>query len=323
MSKVMLNNRELLLNNKQVFISCIVPVHNEADNLLNFVTALQQELENLTTQYEIIFVDDGSSDHSFATLLTFVNDGNIRLIQLSRNFGKEAALTAGLEHCNGMVAVLIDADFQHPLDLIPQFLQHWVAGNDMVYGIRANRNNETWLKRFITKHYYSTLKKISKVNMVPNAGDFRLLDRKVIDAMNSCTERNRYMKGLYAWVGFKSIGIPFEVMPRSHGKSSWSFFRLAELAVTGITSFSNIPLRIWSFIGFAIACCAFFAAAWICVKTLIFGVDMPGYASIMVAIFFFCGVQLCSIGVLGEYIAKVFHEVKQRPKYIIDKKIGF
>jgi glycosyltransferase involved in cell wall biosynthesis len=318
----MSQSRELLLNSKQVFISCIVPVHNEAANLVDFVTSLQNELTKHAVTYEIILIDDGSNDNSFTKGLLLAS-GKIRLIKLSRNFGKEAALTAGLDHCSGDIVILIDADFQHPINLIPEFLKQWKLGYDMVYGICSNRDHESWLKRFITKKYYHFLKSISKINMVPNAGDFRLLDRKVVNALNSCNERNRYMKGLYAWVGFNNIGIPFTVAPRAHGKSSWNFARLAELAITGITSFSNVPLRIWSFIGFFIACCAFFAASWIFIKTLVLGVELPGYASIMVTIFFFCGVQLCSIGVLGEYIAKIFNEVKQRPKYIIDQKINF
>lgn len=318
----MLNNRAHLLQTKQVAISCVVPIHNEAGNLVAFLTAIQSQLEKLTDYYEIVAIDDGSSDNSVLTILPYTKFGKVKLIQLSRNFGKEAALTAGLEYSNGDVTILLDADMQHPTSLIPEFLEQWVLGYDMVYGVRINRNHESWIKRFITKHYYHTMRRISKINLVPNAGDFRLLDNKVVTAINSCAERNRFMKGLYAWVGFRSIGIPFEVAARHHGASSWSFTRLAELAITGITSFSNIPLRMWSFMGFAIAVCSFIAASWICIKTLILGVDLPGYASIMVAIFFFCGIQLCSIGVLGEYIAKIFNEVKQRPKYIIERTVG-
>lgn len=318
-----MDQRHQQLSNKQVAISCIIPVHNEAENLPKFITSLQQLLVQLTNNYEIIAIDDGSSDDSLLSLIPFTSSCQVKVLQLSRNFGKEAALTAGLDHANADVVVLIDADFQHPIEMIPVFLKHWALGFDMVYGVRQNRNHDTILKRWITKQYYKSMQKLSKINIVPNAGDFRLLDRKVVKALNECVERNRFMKGLYAWVGFKSIGVPFEVAPRKQGKSSWGFTHLAELAITGITTFSNIPLRIWSFIGCLIAFCAFIAASWIFVKTLILGVDVPGYASIMVAIFFFCGVQLCSIGVLGEYIAKIFNEVKQRPRYIIDKKIGF
>lgn len=307
---------------KQVKISCVVPVHNEAEGIALFLTELQSELGSLATDYEIIVVDDGSTDQTISAVLPFTKN-KIRLIQLSRNFGKEAALTAGLDHCNGEVTVLIDADFQHPINLISQFLQQWTEGYDMVYGVRKNRNHESKLKRLFTHHYYGTMQRITKINLVPNAGDFRLLSQNVVDALKQCEERNRFMKGLYAWVGFKSIGVPFEVAARTTGASSWSFQRLAELAITGITSFSNVPLRIWSFAGLGIAICSFAIAIWIFVKTLLFGVDVPGYASIMVAIFFFCGVQLFSIGVLGEYIAKIFNEVKRRPKYIIENKLGF
>ena len=319
----MLAERAAKLAAKQVRISCVVPVHNEGAGIGLFIDSLQTELALITSNYEIILVDDGSIDVSVPNILPYAISGAVKLIKLSRNFGKEAALTAGLDHSAGEVTVLIDADFQHPIAVIQQFLQQWVNGYDMVYGIRQNRNHESLIKRWFTYNFYHTMQKITKIHIVPNAGDFRLLDHKVVAAINQCTERNRFMKGLYAWVGFKSIGVPFTVAERISGSSSWSFKRLTELAITGITSFSNLPLRIWSFIGLGIALCSITIAAWICIKTLMFGVDVPGYASIMVAIFFFCGVQLISIGVLGEYIAKIFNEVKQRPKYIIEQKIGF
>jgi glycosyltransferase involved in cell wall biosynthesis len=319
----MFNERTTKLKSKQLKISCIVPVHNEAAGIGLFLDSLVQELATLSNDYEIIVVDDGSTDQSVVAVLPFTTTGTTRLIKLSRNFGKETALSAGLDHCTGDVTIILDADFQHPINVIAEFLQQWVNGYDMVYGVRKNRNDESRLKRWITHYFYLTMSKITKITIVPNAGDFRLLSRNVVEALNQCEERDRFMKGLYAWVGFKSIGVPFEVAARASGKSSWSFKRLAELAITGITSFSNVPLRIWGFAGLAVACFSFAVAIWICVKTLIFGVDVPGYASIMVAIFFFCGVQLLSIGVLGEYIAKIFNEVKRRPKYIIEQKSGF
>jgi glycosyltransferase involved in cell wall biosynthesis len=317
------NNRQQLVASKSLKISCVVPVHNEAQGILAFLQSLIAELSKLTNTYEVIVIDDGSTDDSVAKLQPLVDAGQIKLLELSRNFGKELALTAGLDHSTGDVTVILDADFQHPITVIREFLEQWANGYDMVYGVRQNRNHGSRVISWFSHNFYNIMRMITKINIVPNAGDFRLLSRNVVSAINQCEERNRFMKGLYAWVGFKSIGVPFAVAERASGSSSWNFNRLVELAITGITSFSNVPLRIWSFIGLAIAACSFGIATWIVVKTLIFGVDLPGYASIMVAIFFFCGVQLFSIGVLGEYIAKIFNEVKRRPKYIINKKMGF
>jgi len=319
----MSSERQQQLNAKQVKISCVVPVHNEANGIAAFLDQLSKTLAELSNNYEIIIVDDGSSDDSVSNILPFTQHGTVKLLKLSRNFGKETALTAGLDHTTGDVTIIIDADFQHPLTMLPEFLNYWALGYDMVYGVRANRKDESKFKACITNWYYQMLSGFTQINIVPNAGDFRLLARNVVAALNQCEERDRFMKGLYAWVGFKSFGVPFEVAARTTGQSSWGFKRLAELAITGITSFSNLPLRIWGVVGLIIACFAFIMALWIFVKTLMFGVDVPGYASIMVALFFFCGIQLLSIGVLGEYIAKIFNEVKRRPKYIIEHKSGF
>jgi glycosyltransferase involved in cell wall biosynthesis len=304
------------------YISCVVPTHNEAENLKPFIAALKKQLQTISSTFEIIIVDDGSKDNTAQQAASLI-DKNIKLLALSRNFGKENALTAGLEHCSGDVAILIDADFQHPIELIPTFIENWEQGYDMVYGVQSDRASETKLKRLFTKFFYGLIGKISKTEIPANAGDFRLLDRKIITALNAMPERSRFMKGLYTWVGFKSLAIPFAAPPRAAGKSSWSFLRLLDLAITGVTAFSDLPLRMWSAIGFIISLIAFILGLYIVIKTLIFGVDAPGYATIVVAITFFGGIQLLSIGILGEYIARIFNEVKQRPKYIISQKIGF
>jgi glycosyltransferase involved in cell wall biosynthesis len=315
--------RQHALHTKAVFISCIVPVYNEEAVVQAFFTALQNTLHGLANKFEIIVIDDGSRDNTVARILELPENYNIRLLALSRNFGKENALTAGLEHCSGDVAIILDSDFQHPLDIIPVFLQNWAQGYEMVYGVRENRDNESRIKKGFARLFYCIMNKITKIDIPNNAGDFRLLDRKVVNSLNEFQERSRFMKGLYAWVGYKRIGVPFKVQDRAAGQSSWGFGRLTELALTGITSFSDIPLRVWGFIGFVISAISLVYAIYIVTVTLLYGADLPGFPSLIVAIMFLGGVQLLSIGILGEYIARIFSEVKQRPKYLIEKKIGF
>jgi len=316
-----LEKRQISTQTKTVFISCIVPVFNEEAVIELFCTKLCNVLQQITTQFEVIIVDDGSRDGTVTKLRQF-NHPHIKLLGLSRNFGKEIALTAGLDHAKGEVIILIDADFQHPLELIPEFLQYWAQGYDMVYGVR-DRKLESYFKRNLTHFFYWMMKKITNVDMPNNAGDFRLLDRKIVDALKEFPERTRFMKGLYAWVGFKKIGIPFQVQNRAGGKSSWGFLRLTELAITGITSFSDVPLRIWGFIGFMISLISLIYAIYIITVTLLYGADLPGFPTLAAAIMFFGGIQLLSIGILGEYIARVFTEVKQRPRYLLQIKEGF
>ncbi len=318
-----IDNRKQALQDKTVRISCVVPVFNEEALVDSFFEALQAKLLELTNTFEIIAIDDGSQDNTVKKIAALPKKYHVKLIALSRNFGKETALTAGLEHATGDVAIILDADFQHPLEVIPTFLTHWSEGYNMVYGVRENRDNESSIKRNFARLFYWLMTKITKIDIPNNAGDFRLLDRKVVDAINQIQERTRFMKGLYAWVGFKKLPVPFTVQERAAGKSSWGLARLTELALTGITSFSDIPLRVWGLIGFVISLISLVYAIYIVTVTLIFGADLPGFPSIIVALMFFGGIQLLSIGILGEYIARIFTEVKQRPKYLIEKKYGF
>lgn len=318
-----LEQRRKLLANKDVFISCIIPVFNEEDVIEAFIEQLQVALRQLTSQFEIIVVDDGSHDLTISKVLQFPKDCHVKVLGLSRNFGKETALTAGLEHSQGDVAVILDADFQHPLDVLPEFLKHWADGYDMVYGVRKDRENESPIKRNFARLFYWMMQKITKIDIPKNAGDFRLMDKKIVIALQQFPERTRFMKGLYAWVGFKNIGVTFEVKERAAGKSSWSFTRLTDLAITGITSFSDVPLRVWGLIGFLISLVALIYAIYIVTVTLIYGADLPGFPTLVVAIMFLGGIQLLSIGILGEYIARIFTEVKQRPKYLLRIKEGF
>ncbi len=320
---MLLSKRKQFVEKKEIFISCVVPVYNEELNVCTFFPKLQTCLNGLTQHFEIIVVDDGSRDATVEKILQLPKEYRIKLLKFSRNFGKETALMAGLEQVTGDVAILMDADFQHPMALLSTFLQQWAEGYDMVYGIRQNRDNESSIKRNFAKLFYWLMEKLTNMDMPSNAGDFRLLDRKVIDALNRFQERTRFMKGLYAWVGFKKMAVPYEVQPRAAGKSAWGFAKLTELAITAITSFSNVPLRAWGFIGFVISFIAFIYAVYIVTTTLLYGADLPGYPTIVVAIMFFGGIQLLSIGILGEYIARIFTEVKQRPKYIVEQRYGF
>jgi len=317
------SQRANLIENKNVFISCIVPVYNEQANIETFFPQLAACLQNMAKRFEIIVVDDGSKDATVAKVMQLPPELNIKLLSFSRNFGKETALTAGLENCSGDVAILMDADLQHPIEILPEFLAQWGKGYEMVYGIRKNRDNESRIKRSFARLFYWLMAKITKIDIPNNAGDFRLLDKKVIEAINSFQERIRFMKGLYAWVGFKKIAVPYEVQERAAGKSSWGFFKLAELAITGITTFSDIPLRVWGFVGFIVSLISLIYAIYFVTSTLIFGTDLPGFPSIIVAVMFLGGIQLLSIGILGEYIARIFTEVKKRPKYIVETRVGF
>lgn len=319
---MLLAERKSAMANRALFISCIVPVHNEEAGIEAFLKELNGYLSRLGARYEIIIIDDGSQDATAKKVLD-LSLPSLKLLSLSRNFGKEAALTAGLDYCKGEVAVLLDADFQHPIAMIEPFLQYWQEGYDMVYGLRQNRNTESYLKRSCAYLFYWLMSKITQIEIPNNAGDFRLLDRKIIDALKQFPERTRFMKGLYAWIGYKKIGIAYEVQERTRGDSSFSMIRLFELALAGITSFSDIPLRIWGLIGFVISLVSLIYAIFMVTSTLLYGTDFPGFPTIVVAIMFLGGVQLLSIGILGEYIARIFTEVKQRPPYLIEKSHGF
>ncbi|HSW70367.1 MAG TPA: glycosyltransferase family 2 protein [Gammaproteobacteria bacterium] len=317
------SERKHSIENKAVFISCIVPVYNEEAVIESFLKELSTHLDQLASQYEIVVVDDGSKDKTIEKILALPPQLKVKLLSLSRNFGKEAAMTAGLEFCRGEVVVLLDADFQHPVAVLSSFLQSWGEGYDMVYGIRQSRSSEAPFKRYFAQLFYWLMSRITHIDIPNNAGDFRLIDRKVVDALKQFPERNRFMKGLYAWIGFKKIGVPFEVQERAGGHSSWGLMRLFDLALAGITSFSDVPLRVWGLVGFVISLISLVYAIYLVTSTLLFGTDFPGFPTIVVAIVFLGGIQLLSIGILGEYIARIFTEVKQRPKYLIEHKYGF
>ncbi len=318
-----ITERQKKIDEKNLSVTCVIPVHNEEALIESFIVALKNQLSAITHHYEIIAVDDGSTDRSVQNIIPLTQEGKVKLMVLSRNFGKEHALMAGLEHSQSEVTIVLDSDFQHPLEIIPEFIAAWAQGYDMVYGVRTDRKDETKLKRSMARLFYRLLQKISKTSIPSDAGDFRLLDRKVVNALNSMEERSRFTKGLYAWVGFEQIAMEYTVSERPAGKSSWNFRRLASLALTGITSFSDIPLRVWGIIGFFISFFALIYGVYTIIAIALDETKNPGFSSLMTAIAFLGGIQLLSIGVLGEYVSRVFNEVKKRPPYIVARKYGF
>lgn len=302
-------------------ISCVVPAHNEAQNLPRLLPALIKQLSALTHQWEIIVVDDGSRDDTLSALEPWLGAGVVCLA-LSRNFGKEAALGAGLDHSQGDVVITLDADMQHPVDLLPSMLAGWREGTDMVYAVRKDRSQESIFKRWGARVFYSLLKFGSSIDIPPHAGDFRLMDRCVVDALCALPERTRFMKGLYAWVGYRSRPIEFVPPPRAAGRSGFGMRALISLAASGITAFSNLPLRVASGLGTLLAVLAMGYGAWVVVDYFINGAAVAGWATIVVGLMFFSGVQLLFIGVLGEYLGRVYEEVKQRPRYIVARRFG-
>ncbi len=303
-------------------ISCVVPAFNEAESLGALLADLVPQLEGLTDSWEVIVVDDGSRDATQAALAPWLVRAGVRYVRLSRNFGKEAALTAGIDRAVGDVVLLMDADLQHPASLIPEMIDAWVGGSDMVCAARASRADESWPKRAGTWLFYRLVNAHSQVPIPVDAGDFRLMDRKVVDALKSLPERNRFMKGLYAWVGFRNQIIPYVPNERHAGTSSFSMRRLSRLAFTGVTAFTNAPLRLWSGVGIVIALCAISFGVWIVIEHFVYGSDVPGWATLVTGMMFFSGVQLLSIGILGEYVGRIFEEVKQRPVYVVGSETG-
>ena len=304
-------------------LSLVVPVFNEAANLPRFFERATAALDALALPWEIVCVDDGSRDASLITLLTArERDARIVVVELSRNFGKEIALTAGLDHARGAAVIPIDADLQHPPELIGALVAQWRAGFDMVVAVRRNLRQEGFTRRVASNLFDRVFRRVSKLELPPGAGDFRLLSAPVVAALRQLPERSRFMKGLYAWVGFRHATVPYDVEPRADGRSGHSLAKLWRLAVDGITAFSAVPLKFWSGLGLVIAVIAMGYGAYLVVRTLVHGIALPGYASTITLILFLGGLQLLSLGVLGEYIARIFEEVKARPMYVVRARHG-
>jgi polyisoprenyl-phosphate glycosyltransferase len=305
-------------------LSVVIPMRNEQWNIGPLLARLRPVLDRLGIPAEILCVDDGSQDGTLATLKEYrAGEQRLKIIRLSRNFGKEVALAAGLEHASGDVVVLMDADLQHPPELIEAFVARWREGYEMVYGVRRPWSGRSRRRTLASRLFYRLFSILASSDLPRGAGDFRLLDRRVVDALNACTERSRFNNGLYAWLGFRHVGVPFEVSDRASGRSGWSVFALWRFAIDAITSFSTMPLRIWSYLGVLVSALALSYGAFIVLHTLIVGRDVPGYASLFAAITFFSGVQLISLGVIGEYLGRVFVEVKRRPLFVIAETVGF
>jgi len=305
-------------------LSIVVPMHDEAEVLDAFFERIEAATAPLGVGVEIICVDDGSRDATLAGLVERARkDPQVKVIALARNFGKEAALTAGIEAAAGDMVVPIDADLQDPPELLADFVRLWEEGYDVVYGSRADRSSDTAMKRTSARLFYRIFNRVADLDIPESAGDFRLMDRQVVEALRLLPERNRFMKGLFAWVGFRQIGVPYARPERAAGTTSMGYVRLWRFALDGITSFSTAPLRIWSVIGFVSALAAVISALGLIVRVMIVGREVPGYASLMVVVLFGFAIQMIAFGVLGEYVGRLYQEVKGRPIYVVRAKVGF
>jgi len=306
-------------------LSVVVPVKNEEQAILGFVERVGVILESIAGAegWEILFVDDGSTDATLATIVAAnQRDGRVRALSLSRNFGKEAALSAGLDHARGAAVIPMDVDLQDPPEVLPEMVAKWREGHEMVFGVRRCRDSDGWAKRVTAGLYYRAHNMVSQDKIPENAGDFRLLDRKVVEVIRALPERNRFMKGLFAWAGFKQAAVEYDRVERETGSTKYNYWKLWTLALDGITSASTVPLRIWSYVGALVALLALSYGTFLALDTLMFGNPVPGYASIMVSVLFLGGVQLISLGVLGEYVGRILTETKQRPLYVVSDTVG-
>ncbi len=299
-------------------ISIAIPMYNEAAGLDALFARLEQVLCSLGMDYEIVCVNDGSNDATLEGLLQHrERNGRIVIVDLSRNFGKDIALTAALDHCDGDAVVPMDADLQDPPEVIPEMVEKWREGYDMVIARRGSRESDTPMKQHSAELFYRFFNRVSTAPIPANAGDFRLLDRRVVEALRRFPESNRFMKGLFAWVGYRQTEIVYDREAREAGKSKFNYWKLWNFAIDGIVAFSSMPLRVWSYLGAAVSLGSILYGFYLVVRTIIHGIDVPGYASTMVAILFLGGIQLISLGVIGEYLSRMYDEMKRRPLYLV------
>jgi len=299
-------------------LTVVVAAHDEEEALPLLHPRLAAVLDGLDLDARVLYVDDGSRDRTWEVLTDIAaRDPRVSLLRLSRNFGKELALTAGLDQVESDAAVVLDADGQDPPELLPQFVAHWRAGADVVYGRRSSRADDTWLKRSTARAFYRVIHRLSDTNIPSDAGDFRLVSRRVLDALRGLRERQRFMKGLFAWVGYPTVAVDYQRPPRIAGTSKWNYWRLWNFALEGITGFSTAPLRVATYIGLASAVLAFGYGGWIVFKTLAWGDRVAGWPTMMAVVLFLGGVQLMALGVIGEYLGRLYLESKQRPLYLV------
>jgi glycosyltransferase involved in cell wall biosynthesis len=304
-------------------LTIVVPVFDEEAHIPLVAERLIHALEGMSETWSVLFVDDGSADGTLARLRELASaDPRFGALALSRNFGKEAALAAGLRHASGDAVVLLDADLQHPPEAIPRFVEAWRGGNKVVFGLRQERVGESSGRSGLSRLFYRLFQLVSETPIPDGVTDFVLLDRQAVCALNSLGERCRFSKGLYAWIGFRSAYVPFSVGERENAGSRWSVIALARYALDGLAAFSSLPLKMWSYLGLDVSAGAIAYAMYFVIQTLVFGADVPGFPSLIVSITFFAGVQLISLGVLGEYVSRVFQEVKARPLYVVAERIG-
>lgn len=305
-------------------ISIIIPCYNEESNLHSLYDALTSFINSQPNyQWQILMVNDGSKDNTLQIIQQIrKEDDRFCYISLSRNFGKENAMLAGFDYVSGDCCIIIDADLQHPIHVVPEMIELWEQGYDDVYGKRISRGKESWLRKKLSLSYYHILQKMAKIDILPNVGDFRLLDRKCINTLKELRETQRYTKGLYCWIGFRKKEVRFEQQDRTQGKSSFNYLSLFNLAIEGITSYSTIPLRISTLLGVMVSITAFLYMCFVFFKTIAFGEPVQGFPTLLIVILFLGGVQLLSLGIMGEYLGRIFIETKHRPVYIINKKEG-
>ena len=308
------------MENKKL-ITILVPAYNEQDVLSMLYERLSKIMDSNTNyNFEILFVNDGSKDKTLDIIKNMrLHDNRVCYLNLSRNYGKETAMIAGLDYSKGDTVIIIDADLQDPPELIPEMIKYWEQGYDDVYAKRRSRKGETWLKKFTSKMYYKTLQSVTKIEIQKDTGDFRLLDRRCVEALKQIRESQRYTKGLFSWIGYNKKEILYDRDPRAAGQTKWNYKKLIDLSIDGLTSFTTAPLRWSAIIGILISIIGFIYMLTIIIKTIISGVDVPGYASTMVVILFIGGIQLIFLGVIGEYLGRAFYETKNRPIYFVDR----
>ncbi len=309
---------------ESVLISIVVPMYNESENINVFYNRIINVLNKTGDSFEIVCINDGSKDDTLERLERLNNnDHRVKIINLSRNFGQEIALSAGIDFATGHAVIPIDADLQDPPEVIPELLAKWREGYDVVYATRVKREGETWLKRFTAHSFYGVISKLTPFKIPKDTGNFRVMDRKVIDAIKQLREQHRFMKGLFSWVGFRQIGVPYTREPRFAGKTKWNYWKLWNLALEGITSFSYLPLQLATYLGMSVSLGALVFGFYILIKTLLMGNPVPGYPSLMTVMLFLGGVQLFTIGIIGEYVGRIYNESKRRPLYFVSNTLGF